>query len=179
MSTPTRPAATCRQRTRLAAIAVAVIAVAMTTMAVGLVVAPAAADSGGPDDESVPEVFAFLWLDVSEGQFDPGGTVTLMCSPFGDGGSHPTPMRACDSLRAVGGDFEELPSAGEDSPGCFDIEDPAWLTAEGLWVQDGALTFVNYAELFVNACYGYGDTDLVFTYWGQSRSPATAPSAGT
>ncbi|MEY9210940.1 protease inhibitorprecursor [Thermobifida halotolerans] len=81
--------------------------------------------------------------------------VTLTCGP--DGGTHPDPRGACDSLRAVDGHFARLPSV----PGpCPAVWAPVTAVATGTW---GERT-VSYAERFGNACEADVGTDGVFSF---------------
>lgn len=130
-------------------------------MLVGLVAAPSAADDGSAEAQPSP-VYAYLQLSVSGSSMSPGGSVTLTCGPDGDGGTHPDPQAACNSLRAVGGDFEQLPSVPDLA--CIDIYDPVVVKAEGLWVESYAPRFVDYEEEFGNWCYAIVGSDLVFEF---------------
>lgn len=82
--------------------------------------------------------------------------VKLTCSP--DGGTHPSPKEACDSLRAVNGYFERLPSI----PGvyCPAVVDPVDVTATGTWGNRR----VSYRETFGNSCEAFVGTDGVFSF---------------
>lgn len=154
LSSTTEPRALGR---RLAAAAVAAAA-----LSVGLAATPSAADDDfaaerKPDDNAV----AYLQLSVTGSSMNPGGTVSLTCSPDGDGGTHADPQAACDSLRAVGGDFTALPTVPDVA--CIDLYDPVTVSAEGLWVGgDGVPQFVDYSEEFGNHCYAIVGTDMVF-----------------
>lgn len=137
-------------------------AMAAVALLLGLVAAPATADPHPWSAEESGDVFAYLQLSISGSSMHPGGSVTLTCSPSGDGGTHPTPEDACDSLRAVDGNFDQLPA--EPGIACIDIYDPVWAEAEGLWVQGGKASFVDYSEEFGNWCYAVVSTDLVFQF---------------
>lgn len=87
-------------------------------------------------------------------------TVLLTCDP--DGGDHPTPDAACESLRAVDGNFKELP---DQSGNCTAEVDPRTVTAVGYWTDvDGEVQLVDYEETFVNRCAARLGTDGVFNF---------------
>lgn len=81
--------------------------------------------------------------------------VSLTCDPAG--GTHPTPEAACDSLEAVDGVFEELPSR---STFCPLIWAPVLTQASGEW--DGQQS--DYSEVYANACVAAASTDDVFNF---------------
>lgn len=98
---------------------------------------------------------------VEDGSARAGDTVKLTCTP--DGGSHPTPVAACDSLRAVGFDFDQLPSTGTP---CILIYDPHVAKATGSLQMSptGPVRLVEYEETFSNRCVASVETDNVFNF---------------
>lgn len=87
--------------------------------------------------------------------------VTLTCTP--DGGTHPDPKAACDSLRAVGGNFKRLPSTTDFCPLVYD---PHTARATGSWQSSpmGPTLLVDYEETFSNRCFAAVGTDNVFNF---------------
>lgn len=101
---------------------------------------------------------ADLLLNIYEGLSTSGpvlAQVILTCAP--DGGTHPTPLNACDSLRGVDGDFGALPPTGE---ACPLIYDPVTVEAEGYWYE----WEIYYAHTFSNRCEAAVETDHVFLF---------------
>jgi Subtilisin inhibitor-like len=88
-------------------------------------------------------------------------TVELSCTP--DGGTHPTPAEACESLRQVNGDFFRLPDVSGFCPAIFD---PHEARARGFWQSSPSspAVFVSYRETFVNRCAAAAGTDNVFRF---------------
>lgn len=118
-------------------------------------------------DPIPPEPLAQIELSLTPVRFatDGGGTATgtvkLTCTP--DGGTHPDPKAACSSLRAVGGDFERLPSTGQP---CTREYNPHVARATGSWQvsPDGPTFLVEYEETFSNRCIAAVETDNVFNF---------------
>lgn len=160
-------------RRRLARFAAA--AVCAAGLAVGSATSPAPG-SPAPDDpvRPLPRPTARLQLSLTPaGGVDsgagaplppppPADTVTLTCNP--DGGTHPTPRDACDSLRRVNGHFELLP--WHPTIGCPDVWDPHTARATGYWqsAPRGPIRTVRYEETFGNRCEAAAATDLVFGF---------------
>lgn len=122
---------------------------------VGLVAMPSAA-SGDDPGLSPARPLAELELSLTRTGSETSlstDTVKLTCSP--DGGTHPDPTGACDSLRAVRGVFEKLPSTGQP---CMLIYDPHTARATGRWGR----TTVDYSATFSNRCFAAVGTDDVF-----------------
>lgn len=143
---------------RVKTVRVAVAAAFTGAMLLGLTTAsPAAADL----DESSAAAPADLELRITpldvnaeEAIGDPD-VVSLTCDP--SGGTHPTPGAACQSLDAVDGVFEELPSR---NTACPLIWAPVLAQATGEW--DGGPA--DYSEVFSNACVAAASTDDVFNF---------------
>ncbi|MGP4112126.1 SSI family serine proteinase inhibitor [Streptomyces sp. 4N509B] len=130
---------------RLAALGAAALASALALSA-----APAAAAPG----PAPAAAFAELALTVSADSVSPGSSATLTCLP--DGGTHPTPVDACDTLASVDGYVERIPPNREwVCPGHLD---PVTVTARGLWGNRVVL----YEKTFINRCYAVVSSDFVF-----------------
>jgi hypothetical protein len=80
----------------------------------------------------------------------------VTCGP--DGGEHPDAVAACTSLRAVDGEFADLPAVADVL--CTMQHAPVEVSATGRW--NG--TPVHYAETFSNRCVAEVETDNVFRY---------------
>jgi hypothetical protein len=148
----TKAAPTIRKKARPAArLALA------SLLTAGALVAPAAAPSAADSQADIlPQ--AELELSVTRDADGATDTVELICQlSTPDDGTHPNPAAACDSLRAVGGDFEQLPDAGAP---CTREYDPHTVTATGRW--DGSI--VDYEETFANRCLAGVGTDYVFDF---------------
>lgn len=126
-------------------------ALAVAACVLPLTAAPAAADSL-PDG---PNAFLSLIIQPLEGSGGSFHFFTLECGP--DGGTHPTPEEACDSLRAVDGDFEALPTRFVPCPPVYW---PVRFTAAGHWDGDG----LYYSRIMGDHCSGSAATDGVFPY---------------
>lgn len=92
--------------------------------------------------------------DGAVARTDGPSRVLLTCSP--DGGTHPSPTEACESLRAVGGQFARLPTVPDMF--CPMIYDPVRVEAFGRWGG----RWVSYSEVFGNRCEAAVGTDMVF-----------------
>lgn len=132
---------------------------------VGCVASPAT--QGDHTDQPADRPAARLELSLSPGADVPAGevsanTVTLTCSP--DGGTHPTPQAACNSLRQVGGDFASLPWIPDLN--CTDQYDPYTGRATGYWSQHPGdpVHDVDYTKTFGNQCNASVGTDRVFAF---------------
>ncbi|WP_068756299.1 SSI family serine proteinase inhibitor [Thermobifida cellulosilytica] len=125
-------------------------ALAVAACLVPLTSTPAAADSPADD----PHAFLTLVIQPLEGTpSSQGDVLTLECGP--DGGTHPTPEAACDSLRAVDGDFEALPTRFALCP---PVIWPVRFIAVGHWDGRG----VYYSRVMGDRCSGSAATDGVF-----------------
>lgn len=149
-----------RARAALAALAagLAVAAVIVLPTLTALVpTAPAAAGQttapAGP-----PPPGAVLTLTIRRGTSPHGpllAAVTLTCDP--DGGSHPRPEAACDSLRAVDGRLGNLPT---DTYLCPLYVDRVTGRATGYWRG----TRVRFVHTATNRCALARETDQVFGF---------------
>lgn len=74
----------------------------------------------------------------------PAKTVSLTCDP--DGGTHPTPQKACDQLRSVSGDPAQL--APDRDRVCTQEHQPHQVTMTGSWLGQS----VSYKKTFGNRC---------------------------
>lgn len=133
---------------------------------------PALGDDGAAGAEHRPA--ASLTMTMTAGILasaaESSGQVLLECGP--DGGTHPDPEGACDSLRAVNGEFDELPPI----PGmmCIDVYDPVSVTVEGYWAQHspehpgliGQPRDVDFQEGYSNRCQAAVQSDGVFDFNG-------------
>lgn len=134
----------------------AVLASLLTAAAlIGLSPATSAADNDIPPKVDQPSPKGVLQLTLTPVNGGSTTTVTLFCN--WDGGTHPTPKEACDSLRAVNGEFTALPDTGGFCPLIFD---PHTARATGIW-QD---RLVSYEETFGNRCFAAVGTDNVFNF---------------
>jgi hypothetical protein len=122
---------------------------------IGLSSAASAADDDIPPKVEQPAPEGVLTLTLTPDNGGPTTTVTLLCTP--DGGSHPTPKAACDSLRAVGGNFNALPDTTDFCPLIFD---PHTARATGIWKD----RLISYEETFSNRCFAAVGTDDVFNF---------------
>jgi hypothetical protein len=86
-----------------------------------------------------------------------GSTVVkLTCNP--DGGTHPNPTTACNSLRAASGDFNRLPP--DPTVSCLFVYEPVQAYASGQW-RGRAVTF---AHTYGNACEAAVESGHVFDF---------------
>ncbi|WP_344970241.1 SSI family serine proteinase inhibitor [Salinactinospora qingdaonensis] len=87
---------------------------------------------------------------------------TLECTP--DGGTHPTPGDACDSLRAVGGNFDQLPTAPETY--CIALYDPVTVVVKGHWQSSpmGPVRPIDFKRTYSNSCQAAVQSDHVFAF---------------
>jgi hypothetical protein len=144
----------------------ATAAVFTSLLAVGPAAMPSAADDGTEAPADGPTARLVLRLtptgNALESDSQAVDRVTLTCGP--DGGTHPTPEAACDSLRGVGGAFEQLP----DVPGvaCPTVFDPHVARADGFWIErrGGPVRGVRYEQTFGNRCDAAVGTDNVFDF---------------
>src|SRR5699024_6611344 len=75
----------------------------------------------------------------------------LLCSPDGsspDAGSHPQPTRACDPIRAAGGDVSNLPH--DQHMMCPMIYDPTPASAVGVWADEDGPRAVDFSQTYGN-----------------------------
>ncbi|MDN5759206.1 MAG: subtilase-type protease inhibitor [Tomitella sp.] len=84
----------------------------------------------------------------------------LLCSP--DVGTHPDPVKACDSIRTAGGDFEALPN--EEHMMCPMIYKPSPASALGVWIDQNGLQVVNYSHTYGNDCTASVSSGGVFGF---------------
>jgi hypothetical protein len=82
--------------------------------------------------------------------------VTLTCNP--DGGTHPDPVRACDSLRSAGGDFKRL--RPDPTIACTFVYEPVQAYATGQW--RGRL--VTFSRTYGNRCSAAVESGHVFDF---------------
>ncbi|MFC4497744.1 subtilase-type protease inhibitor [Streptomyces ovatisporus] len=73
--------------------------------------------------------------------------VVLSCAPT-PGGTHPASARACDEVRAVNGELQQLVETGSAAPVCTRIWDPVVVTADGVWEGER----VSWKHTFSNPC---------------------------
>lgn len=128
-------------------------AAALAMAAVGVLPAQSAAA------DIVPAPGADLVLTIYPASPTTGAAfkqVTLVCDP--DGGTHPSPVTACDSLRKVAGYFEKLPNA--QGSACPAVYDPVTGVATGTWQGRK----VEFQRTMYNACALAISTDNVFKF---------------
>jgi hypothetical protein len=150
-------------RVVLVAVLLAVPAAAMGGIAEAAPAPAAPAESTGIQRSTAPPLARLEVSLTPLASPTPGrDTVTLTCGP--DGGTHPTPKAACDSLRRVGGNFNRLPNV--PGGGCPAIFDPHLARATGYWQQSptGPVIVVDYSETFGNRCRAAIGTDNVFRF---------------
>lgn len=132
----------------------------------GLAAAPTTA-AAQPGNEPVTIVF----LGISQPDDPPMGPgnppdVWFTCSRDGSvdpQSTHPTAEEACASLRAVDGDFEQLPAREGFCPA---IWAPVRVEAQGLWYPNEGDDYGNlrYEAEFANDCVAALSTDNVFNF---------------
>lgn len=130
-------------------------AVAAAALAV-LAVMPASADPAGASPAP-----SSLNLTVREGDGAPQKIALLSCDPAG--GSHPQAGAACDELRAVGGNFEQLGTSGvgpSPRPVCTMEYRPVTVSAHGRWEGHS----VEFEKTFSNSCMLNSRTGVVFQF---------------
>lgn len=81
--------------------------------------------------------------------------VTLHCAP--PGGNHPHPSRACETLRSVNGNFEDLP---HEQIMCPAIYAPVTVSATGHWYKRP----IEFEREFPNRCSANAGTASVFDF---------------
>lgn len=133
----------------------------------GLAAAPTTAAADEPRNEPVSIIF----LGISQPDDPPMGPgnppdVWFTCSRDGsvdERSTHPTPEDACASLRAVDGDFEELPALNGFCPAVWA---PVRVEAQGLWYPNEGDDYgnVRYEAEFANSCVARLSTDNVFNF---------------
>jgi hypothetical protein len=96
--------------------------------------------------------FTLLLVDDS----DRTTAVTLTCNP--DGGTHPDPVRACDSLRDAGGDFKRL--RPDSTVACIFVYEPVQAYATGQWRG----RVVTFAHTYGNRCSAAVESGHVFDF---------------
>lgn len=127
---------------------------AAVAFATSLLTPPAAADL---TDTAPPQAdFTLTITSIGSASKSRSAQLTLTCDK--DGGTHPTPTDACDSLRAVEGNFRLLPRV--DGVACPEVYAPVRVEATGYW-----RTFqVEHSEVFGNTCEAAVGTDNVFNF---------------
>lgn len=130
--------------------------IALLVVAAAVAMAPAtSANDGAGDDTSRSRARLYLTITPLGFGFDEWQFVTLTCGP--DGGTHPNPGEACDSLRAVDGELGDLPNTGDPCPMDFD---PVMARVYGYWGDEPVV----YAKVFSNDCVAAASTDDVFAF---------------
>ncbi|NYI07464.1 SSI family serine proteinase inhibitor [Allostreptomyces psammosilenae] len=125
--------------------------------AVACLASPAAAVAPGQPSTDRAAA-AQLLLTLRQGESTTGPVlrqVTLECSP--DGGSHPTPELACDSMHEAEGSPERLGATGDM---CTMIFQPVTGEIRGTWSG----RTLNFTETYGNECLAGAATDGVLRF---------------
>ncbi|WP_149180427.1 subtilase-type protease inhibitor [Streptomyces sp. TRM49041] len=135
----------------------------LLTAAAMTALAPAAFAAADAADTAETRLYApnALVLTVAQGETAATSTplraVTLTCTPA-PGGTHPSPQAACDTLRAVDGEFTAL--RGDGTRACIKIYDPVVVTAQGIWEGQR----VDYERTYGNSCVMRAESADVFSF---------------
>ena len=84
----------------------------------------------------------------------------VLCGP--DVGVHPDPAGACETIRAAGGDFENLPA--EQGAMCTMILQPTPAHAWGVWSGADGIDPVEFAADYGNPCMAAAQSGGVFGF---------------
>ncbi|QDQ98138.1 SSI family serine proteinase inhibitor [Tomitella fengzijianii] len=122
-------------------------------LSVGAFAGVAAAAPGGSVADSPGGFGAFLLTSGTD-------VAGLTCSP--DAGTHPDAAKACDSIRAAGGDFNAL--SAQANVACPLNYMPTPASALGMWFDGNGAHVVNFSNTYGNACVASAGSGGVFGF---------------